>query len=66
MNVTERTQAMEMLWDSLLKEEQEIDSPSWHTDILQERARKIEKGEAIFISLNELKESLRLMRLLMT
>ena len=55
MSMIERLQAMEALWDSLIDEESEIESPQWHQDILEERKRKIENGKAEFISLEELK-----------
>ncbi len=55
MSRTERLQAMEALWDSLIDEESEIESPEWHQDILEERKRKIENGKAEFISLEELR-----------
>ena len=51
MSRMERLQAMEALWDSLIDEESEVESPEWHRDILEERKRKIEKGKAEFISL---------------
>ena len=54
MSTIERLQAMEKLWDSLCNED-EIESPEWHKDILQERKKKIEKGEAEYISLEDLK-----------
>ena len=57
MSVVERLQAMEALWDSLLNEESEIESPEWHRDIIEERKRNIENGKAKFISLKELKAS---------
>jgi len=57
MSVIERLQAMEAIWDSLLYEESEIESPEWHKDILEERKRKIEDGKAEFISLKKLKTS---------
>jgi putative addiction module component (TIGR02574 family) len=57
MSTIERLQAMEALWDSLLYEESEIESPEWHRDILEERKRKIENDKAEFISLEELKAS---------
>ena len=57
MSVIERLQAMEAIWDSLLYEESEIESPEWHKDILEERKKKIEDGKAEFISLKELKTS---------
>ena len=55
MSVIERLQAMETLWDSLVDEESEIESPQWHREILEERKRKIENGKAEFMSLEELK-----------
>ena len=55
MNTIERLQIMEALWDSLLYDESEIESPKWHGSILSERKRKIENGRAEFISIKELK-----------
>ncbi|KAF0117445.1 MAG: hypothetical protein FD151_2363 [bacterium] len=57
MSTIERLQAMESLWDSLMDEEPEIESPEWHQDILEKRKRKIDNGKAEFISLEELKAS---------
>lgn len=57
MSRIERLQAMEALWDSLIDEESEIESPEWHREILEERKRKIETGKAEFISLEELRAS---------
>jgi putative addiction module component (TIGR02574 family) len=57
MSRIERLQAIEALWDSLLEEETEIESPQWHRDILEERKRKIESGQAEFISLERLRAS---------
>lgn len=59
MSRVERLAAMEALWDSLLEEEAEIDSPEWHRGILEERKRKIESGQAQFISLDKLRASRR-------
>lgn len=57
MSTIERLQAMEALWDSLLYEDTEIESPEWHRDILDERIAKIESGKAKFISIEKLKAS---------
>jgi hypothetical protein len=50
---------MEALWDSLVEEESEIESPEWHRDILEERKHTIENGQAEFISLERLRASRR-------
>ncbi|MBT3879693.1 MAG: addiction module protein [Candidatus Scalindua sp.] len=55
MSIIERLQAMEELWDSLCHEENEIESPGWHKDILESRRKKIKEGEAEFVSLEDLK-----------
>ncbi len=55
MSRVERLQAMEALWDSLIDEESEIESPEWHRDVLEERRRKIQTGKAEFISLEKLR-----------
>jgi putative addiction module component (TIGR02574 family) len=57
MSRAERLAAMEALWDSLVEEEAEIESPEWHREILDERKRKIESGRAEFISLEKLRAS---------
>jgi putative addiction module component (TIGR02574 family) len=59
MSRVERLATMEALWDSLIEEESEIESPEWHRDILAERKRKIESGQAEFISLEKLRASRR-------
>jgi hypothetical protein len=57
MSKIEMLQAMEALWDALINEEAEIESPEWHGDILEERKRKMEKGNAEFLSLEKLRMS---------
>jgi hypothetical protein len=55
MSRAERMQAMETLWDSLLHENGEIDTPDWHGKVLEERKKFIENGTASFVALSELK-----------
>lgn len=57
MSTIERLQTMEAIWDSLLYENHEIESPEWHEKILEKRKEKIKSGKAKFISLSELKAS---------
>ncbi|MBC7360225.1 MAG: addiction module protein [Desulfacinum sp.] len=53
----ERLRAMEAIWDSLLEEEFEMESPEWHRDVLAERSKKMETGKAEFLSLEKLRAS---------
>jgi len=55
MSTVQRLQAMENLWDALLHEKVEIESPGWHQNVLKNRKKRIAAGEAEFLSLKELK-----------
>lgn len=55
MSTIERLQTMEAIWDSLIHENSEIESPEWHGDILAARKLNIEEGKAQFISIEELR-----------
>ncbi|MFO7876293.1 MAG: addiction module protein [Desulfovermiculus sp.] len=56
MSTSERIQAMEVLWDSLISHNAGIESPQWHYDVLDQRKKKIDSGEAEFISLEEMQK----------
>jgi hypothetical protein len=49
MAVAEKLMAMEMLWDDLCRDESQIPVPEWHKQLLDERERQIESGEAKFV-----------------
>jgi putative addiction module component (TIGR02574 family) len=57
MTQAEKLQTMEALWDSLIHETPEIQSPEWHQDVLAARKKSIEEGTAEFISIEELRSS---------
>jgi len=59
MSVTERLQAMEQLWDALCREAETVPSPGWHADVLAERKGRAERGEARFLTLQQLRARLR-------
>ncbi len=49
MTLEEKIQTMEALWDDLCRREEDVPVPQWHKDILDERRRLIERGQAQFI-----------------
>ncbi|MDP2901607.1 MAG: addiction module protein [Methylovulum sp.] len=55
MSKIEKLQTMEAIWDSLVRENSEIESPEWHRDILAVRKMKIEKGIAKFHPIEDLR-----------
>lgn len=59
MSNPERLRAMEALWDALCHDSEELQSPKWHRDVLAERKRRIESGEAKFVSIEEARERLQ-------
>lgn len=50
---------MELLWDSISRADSDVESPDWHAEVLSERKRLIESGEAEFLTMDELREELR-------
>ena len=58
MSVTERLQAIELLWTSISRTESQVSSPAWHGDVLDARREKVESGEGVFLSLSELRKRL--------
>ena len=59
MDTAERIRTMEALWDALCHGPVEPESPDWHGEVLEERRRRIDAGEARFLSLDEARERLR-------
>ncbi len=59
MSVTERLQAMDQLWDSLTRDGDEIPSPGWHQELLADRKARVQRGEAKFLTLDQLRSRLR-------
>ena len=57
MSIRERLRAMETIWDSLLEEENSIESPEWHQKVLSDRKKKIDSGKAEFTPVKELRQN---------
>ena len=48
MTMAEKLRIMEELWDDLRSRAGDVPMPQWHKDLLDERERLIETGEAQF------------------
>ena len=59
MSVAERLQAMEQIWDALVREKGDMKSPKWHRNVLADRKARAERGEAKFLTLAQLRSRLR-------
>jgi len=48
MTLQEKLSTMELLWDDLTRSPETIESPDWHTAILDERHQRVADGSAQF------------------
>ena len=55
----EKLQVMEQLWADLCRDEEELESPQWHREVLEQRERDLKDGKDTFVSLEEAKRILR-------
>lgn len=58
MSITEKLQAMELLWRSMSREPEKQETPAWHEKILAQRLAKVEAGQGEFLTLPQLKKRL--------
>ncbi len=56
MTMVERLQAMELLWDSLSRDESELESPDWHHKVLADRRKTLTPEK--MVPLSEVKKNL--------
>ena len=55
MTTAEKLEAMEQLW-AALQLQPDHEPPQWHREVLAERRRRIESGEATFSTLDEVRQ----------
>jgi Putative addiction module component len=55
----EKLLVMEAIWDDISREEEKLDVPQWHKDILDERERLITEGKAKFTDWEEAKRQIK-------
>ncbi len=59
MSRAEKLQVMEALWADLSKTEAEVESPSWHADVLRETEARVAAGEEQITDWDTAKRELR-------
>jgi hypothetical protein len=55
----EKLLVLEAIWDDISREEEKLDVPHWHKDVLDERERLIREGKAKFIDWDEAKGQIK-------
>jgi hypothetical protein len=58
MSRPEKVRLMEEIWQDLSANEQEVESPLWHGEIIAARMVKVGEGNATFLTLGELEARL--------
>jgi hypothetical protein len=58
MSTAEKLQAMELLWRSMSREPDKLESPAWHGKVLAQRLARVEAGKGEFLTLTQLKQRL--------
>ncbi|MCI0745600.1 MAG: addiction module protein [Verrucomicrobia subdivision 3 bacterium] len=55
----EKLLVMEAIWDDICREEEKLEVPQWHKEILDERERLIAEGKAQFIDWEDAKKQIK-------
>jgi len=59
MTTAEKLRALEQIWEDLCRTPNEVPSPSWHADVLQDREKRIQQGSSQFVDWSEAKQRIR-------
>lgn len=58
MTLSERLEAMEALWQSLVDDAESLPSPDWHSEVLRGRLDRYRRGKTKFHTVDEVRQSL--------
>ena len=58
MSRAEKLELMHLLWDHLVRDAENIESPEWHGEVLEDRLEKVKQGNGGFLSLDEVRKRL--------
>lgn len=61
MTTKEKLEAMELLWDDLCQQSNDVPSPHWHKLLLLEREKTVALGGSTFFDLDEAKKQIEAM-----
>ncbi len=55
----EKLQIMEAIWEDLSQADEQVESPEWHKQVLQETADQFDSGQEEILDWDEAKKKLR-------
>ena len=59
MTTLDKLRVLERIWDDLQRRPEEVPSPSWHGDVLENREDRIKEGSSQFLDWTEAKARIR-------
>ena len=59
MTASQKVELMEALWKNMSLKAENVEHPDWHREVLEERRRSVENGEAEYIGWEDAKKQLR-------
>ena len=59
MTTAEKLRALEQIWEDLCRTPDEVPSPSWHADVLQDREKRVQEDSSRFVDWAEAKQKIR-------
>jgi len=59
MSIPDKLELLEALWDDLSRSPDQIPSPEWHKDVLEERRQRVQSGQETFSDWEAAKQDIR-------
>ena len=59
MSLPEKLELFETLWDDLSRQPQQLQSPEWHKDVLEDRRQNVQSGDETFSDWEDAKKEIR-------
>ena len=59
MTLSQKMDVLERVWSSVASNDSRFESPTWHLDLLKERASLVRAGKAKFSNWSEAKDRIR-------
>ncbi len=59
MTASQKVELMEALWKAMSQKPEEIESPDWHREVLEERERALANGEIELMDWEDAKADIR-------
>jgi hypothetical protein len=58
LTLREKLLVMEAIWEDISREEQKLDVPQWHKEVLDERERLLAEGKAQYVDWEDAKRQI--------